>query len=325
MKIDLYPLKFEPIFKYYLWGGTKLKSILNKKDKEDRIAESWEISNVEGNETKVMNGPLIGKTIKNLIKMYGSDFLGKSVQNSFKNEFPLLIKFIDSEKPLSIQVHPNDEIARKRHKSFGKNEMWYIMDAEEDAELLLGFNQGLSVEKYKDHLEKDSILDVLNKEIISVGDAFYIPAGRIHAVGKGVTLAEIQQTSDITYRIYDYKRIDKRTGKTRELHNELTYDVIDFKTYDSYGTTYEEINNVPNKLVHSPFFKSNIFIVSEKMERDYSNMDSFVIYICVKGKLTIKVNDQDYCLEKGETILLPSTIDHVEITSPMAKLLEVYI
>ena len=323
--MELYPLKFTPLFKYRIWGGSKLKTVLNKEYTEENIGESWEISDVSGDATRVENGFLKGKTLKEITRQFKGDFVGENVYKNFGEDFPLLIKFIDAETPLSIQVHPSNEIAKERHNSFGKNEMWYVMQADENAELIVGFDEEINKESYKTHLENNTILDVMHHEYVSEGDTFYIPTGRVHAIGAGVLLAEIQQTSDITYRIYDYDRVDSKTGEKRELHNELAIDVIDFKVYDSYKTSYESKPNVSNKLVHSPYFKTNILNIKGEINKDYSDIDSFVIYICVEGVLNIIHNDETYFLSQGETIMFPSSISTLELNaSDSAKILEVY-
>ena len=234
--MKLYPLQFTPLYKYRIWGGEKLKTTLNKKYTEENIGESWEISDVSGDETVVAEGPLKGKTLRNLIRDFKGDFVGNTVYEKFGEEFPLLIKFIDAKTPLSIQVHPSNEIAKERHNSFGKNEMWYVMQADKDAELIVGFDEKINNEDYKKHLENNTILNVMHHENVQKGDTFYIPTGRVHAIGAGVLLAEIQQTSDVTYRIYDYDRVDSKTGAKRELHNDLAINVIDYEVHDNYKT-----------------------------------------------------------------------------------------
>ena len=323
--MELYPLKFTPIFKYRIWGGSKLKTVLNKEYTEENIGESWEISDVSGDETRVENGFLKGKTLKELTKQFKGDFVGQNVYEKFGEDFPLLIKFIDAETPLSIQVHPSNEVAKERHNSFGKNEMWYVMQADEKAELIVGFDEQINKESYKTHLENNTILDVMHHEYVSEGDTFYIPTGRVHAIGSGVLLAEIQQTSDITYRIFDYDRVDSKTGEKRELHNELAIDVIDFEVHNSYKTSYEVKPNVSNKLVHSPYFKTNILSIKGVISKDYSAIDSFVIYICVEGVLDINHKGDTYSLSQGETMMFPSSITSLVLNaSNNAKILEVY-
>lgn len=325
--MKLYPLKFTPIFKYRLWGGEKLKSVLNKKYAETNIGESWEISAVEEGETVVAAGSLQGKTLQDLIKEYKGAFLGKAVYEQFGNDFPLLIKFIDAKTPLSIQVHPGNEIAKERHNSFGKNEMWYVMEADAAAELIVGFDKKLAKEAYQKSVADGSILNLMHHENVAEGDTFYIPTGRVHAIGAGVLLAEIQQTSDITYRMFDYNRVDAKTGKLRDLHNDLAIDVIDFECHESYKTSYAAKKNVSNALVHSPYFTSNLLIIEGSLKKDYSSLDSFVIYICVAGAIELSCNNEIFSFKRGETMLLPAAQEHVELKaiSEGSKLLEVYL
>jgi mannose-6-phosphate isomerase len=325
--MELYPLKFVPIFKYRLWGGEKLKSVLNKDYFETNIGESWEISDVEDGETVVANGNLQGRTLRNLIKEYKGAFLGKSVYEQFGNDFPLLIKFIDAKTPLSIQVHPGNEIAKERHNSFGKNEMWYVMEADTAAELIVGFDKKLAKDAYQKSVADGSILDLMHHENVAEGDTFYIPTGRVHAIGAGVLLAEIQQTSDITYRMFDYNRVDAKTGALRDLHNDLAIDVIDFECHESYKTRYATKKNVSNTLVHSPYFTTNILIIEGSLQKDFSKLDSFVIYICVLGAVELNCKNETFSLRKGETLLLPATITHIDLKSisKESKLLEVYL
>lgn len=322
--MQLYPIKFTPLFKYRIWGGEKLKDLFNKEYTEESIGESWEISDVKNDETKVCNGVLKGKTLKELINEYKGDFVGNTVYDTFGEEFPLLIKFIDAKTPLSIQVHPSNEIAKERHNSFGKNEMWYVMQADEGAELIVGFEEEISKEAYLEHLNNNTVLETMHHETVNAGDTFYIPTGRVHAIGAGVLLAEIQQTSDVTYRIYDYDRVDVRTGEKRELHNDLAIDVLDFKPQESYKSNYNLEVNESNKLVHSPYFKTNIIDLKGTVDKDYSKIDSFVIYMCVEGEAHLNYNEVYYNLKMGETILLPASIDNVSLNSESGKLLEVY-
>ena len=322
--MNLQPLKFTPLYKYRIWGGEKLKTILQKDYNEKNIGESWEISDVSGDETVVAEGALKGKTLRDLIKEFKSDFVGQTVYEKFGEEFPLLIKFIDAETPLSIQVHPSDEIAKQRHNSFGKNEMWYVMQADEGAELIVGFDQKINKETYTKHIHNNTILDVIHLEKVSKGDTFYIPTGRVHAIGAGVLLAEIQQTSNITYRIYDYDRVDSKTGEKRELHNDLAIDVIDYEVYESYKTKYKFKKNTTNKLVHSLYFRTNILDISDTVEKDYSYIDSFIIYMCVEGSAEIISNKNTFLLNTGDTILIPANNKIIVLKSTNAKILEVY-
>ncbi|WP_299108435.1 type I phosphomannose isomerase catalytic subunit [uncultured Winogradskyella sp.] len=323
--MELYPLKFNPVYSYRIWGGDKLKTVLNKDYTQDSIGESWEISDVENNETLVSEGPLKGKSLKELITEFKGELVGDNVYKTFGNDFPLLIKFIDAKTPLSIQVHPSNELAKERHNSFGKNEMWYVMEAEEDAELIIGFNKTTNKDNYQKHLNNSTLRNILNIEKVDKGDTFYIPTGRVHAIGAGVLLAEIQQTSDITYRIYDYDRIDKTTGKKRELHTDLALNAIDFNFYEDYRSRYSKEINSENELVNSPYFKTNFLHIKGEMFRDLKELDSFVIYICVEGILQMNDKNQNISLKKGETILIPANTDGLKFTSKNANILEVFL
>ena len=323
--MKLYPLKFNPVYSYRVWGGEKLKTVLNKNYTQDSIGESWEISDVDENETLLRDGDLKGYSLKMLIQEFKGAFVGNRIYKQFGNDFPLLIKFIDAKTPLSIQVHPSNELAKERHNSFGKNEMWYVMEVEKNAELIVGFNKTVSKEAYVSHLESTKLDELLNIEKVQKGDTFYIPTGRVHAIGAGVLLAEIQQTSNITYRIYDYDRVDSKTGEKRELHTEMALDAIDFNFYDAYKTSYETTVNKSNKLVHSPYFKTNIIHLSGTIEKDYSNLDSFVIYMCVEGSVELEIEKAFYSIKKGETILLPATLNQIKLaTVNTPKIIEVY-
>ena len=322
--MNLYPLQFTPLFKYRIWGGEKLKTELNKQYNEENIGESWEISDVSGDETVVAEGALKGQSLRNLIKEYKGDFVGNAVYEKFGEEFPLLIKFIDAKTPLSIQVHPSNEVAKERHNSFGKNEMWYVMQADKDAELIVGFDEEINTDDYKTHLENNTILNVMHHENVQKGDTFYIPTGRVHAIGAGVLLAEIQQTSNITYRIYDYDRVDSKTGEKRELHNEMAIDVIDYKVHKNYKTDYSLKKNVSNTLVYSPYFRTNILDINTTLVKEYSAIDSFIIYMCVEGTVNVIFEGGTYTINNGETLLLAATINNVQLKADNAKVLEVY-
>ena len=322
--MNLYPLKFTPLFKYRIWGGEKLKTALNKNYTEENIGESWEISDVSGDETVVADGDLSGKTLRDLTRQFKGNFVGNAVYDKFGEEFPLLIKFIDAKTPLSIQVHPSNEIAKERHNSFGKNEMWYVMQADKDAELIVGFDKKVTREAYQEHLENNTILDVMHHETVKKGDTFYIPTGRVHAIGAGVLLAEIQQTSNITYRIYDYDRVDAKTGEKRELHNNMAIDVLDYEVHENYKSKYHLEKNISNKLVHSPYFKTNILDINSVVEKDYSNIDSFVIYMCVEGAVNLICERKTYTINEGETLLLPASLKKVQLNAKEGKILEAY-
>jgi mannose-6-phosphate isomerase len=323
----LYPLKFKPIFKEKIWGGQNLKSSLNKNiPVNKKLGESWEISGVENSVSVVENGFLAGNELNELIEIYMGDLVGDKVYDKHGIEFPLLIKFIDANDILSIQVHPDDELAFERYGLNGKTEMWYIIDSQKDAELISGFNHEMDKDHYLHHLKSNELPQILNHEKIKKGDVFYIPAGRIHAIGAGIVLAEIQQSSDVTYRIFDWNRKDD-AGNYRELHTEEALDAIDFKVYDNYKTEYSSKKNETSKILSTKYFETNILEFDQKIEKDYILLDSFVIYMCLEGKFEITYYESEkITVEKGETILIPAVIEHLVLNPVIqSKLLEVYI
>lgn len=322
--MNLYPLKFKPILKERLWGGTKLKEVLNKNIESDITGESWELSGVEGDISKVTNGALVGTSLHSLMDDQGEALLGKGVVERFGNEFPILIKFIDAKQDLSIQLHPNDELAKERHNSFGKTEMWYIMDADPGAKLIVGFNKDVEKEGYVKSLEEGTLTDLMNYEEVGEGDTFFINTGKIHAIGAGVLLAEIQQTSDITYRVFDFNRRDKE-GNLRELHTCLAVDAIDYKKKDDFKVDYPKQKDMVNPMVECPYFKTNFMELSQSMKQDLSQRDSFTIYMCVGGTATINNDWGSAPIKKGETILVAASSSYVNIDTQGAKLLEVTI
>jgi len=323
MRHHLYPIKFHPILKEKIWGGKKLKSFLNKESDLPNIGESWEISDVDGDTSIVSNGELKGATLKELLTTYQEELVGKNNFKAFGKKFPLLIKFIDAKEDLSIQLHPNDELAAKRHNSFGKTEMWYVMQADESANLIVGFNQKVTPKLYLKHLEDKTLTKILNFDKVKEGDAFFIDVGRVHAIGAGVMLAEIQQTSDITYRVYDWDRKDDQ-GNERELHNDLAIDAINFDMKDDFRVSYYQQKNQLNKMVSCPYFTTNYLHLREGIQK-LNTHDSFIIYICVEGEAKISFEDVSETIKKGETILIPAVLKHFEIDSNNAKLLEVYV
>lgn len=323
MKSNLYPIKFQPILKDKIWGGQKLKTFLNKDSNLPNIGESWEISDVEGDTSMVINGNLEGQSLKHLISTYKEDFLGAKNYKEFGNKFPLLIKFIDAKEDLSIQLHPNDELAAKRHNSFGKTEMWYVMQADDDANLIVGFNQKVTPELYLKHLEEKTLTKILNFDTVKTGDTYFIEVGRVHAIGAGVMLAEIQQTSDITYRVYDWDRKDDQ-GNERELHNDLALEAIGFDMDDDFRVSYQTKENNSNEMVSCPYFTTNYLKVNQTMKKNNTH-DSFVIYMCVEGSAVIGTEHHSESIKKGETILLPAALTNYEIDAKDAALLEVYV
>lgn len=306
-------LKFGPIFQYRIWGGEKLKNVLKKDYSETQIGESWEISGVKGGETAVSKGPLKGAVLPDLISRYQADLVGEKCYRTYGNEFPILIKFIDAAAPLSVQVHPDDALAKERHNSLGKNEMWYIMDADKDAELVIGFEKSLDKEDFKKHVDRGDLMSVLNNIKVSKGELYYLPAGRVHAIGKGVMLAEIQQTSDVTYRVYDYDRVDKKTGKKRALHVEASIDAIDFSPVKNYRTPYDSMPNQVNTMIETPFFKTNYIGCQEALTLHYRAGESFKIFICTDGGGSLKTAQQEETLKKGETVLLAANEEFLEL------------
>lgn len=323
MSTNLYPLKFQPILKTKIWGGNKLEILLNKKSSLPNVGESWEISDVDGNVSTVSNGFLKGKTLNELLHIYKSDLVGVNNFEQFEYKFPLLIKFIDANKDLSIQLHPNDDIALKRHNSFGKTEMWYVMQADTDSNIIVGFNQNIDKKKYQQHLKDKTLTKILNFEKVKSGDTYFINVGRIHAIGAGVMLAEIQQTSDITYRVYDWDRVDEK-GNKRELHNDLAIDAIDFNLDKDYKIEYPNKKNTTNTVVKCPYFTTNYLLINSILNKENTH-GSFVIYMCVNGQVNIETKNFSETINKGETILLPAAVKTYKLISNNAELLEIYV
>ena len=322
---DLQLLKFTPILKDKIWGGEKLATLLHKNSDRTDVGESWEISDVEGDTSVVANGSLKGKNLKELIAEYKSDLVGTKIYNHFGEKFPLLIKYIDAKEALSIQLHPHDDLAKKRHNSFGKTEMWYVMQADEKANLIVGFQKEVTPKEYIHHLENKTLTAILNIDEVQKGDVYFIPTGRVHAIGAGVMLAEIQQTSDITYRIYDWDRANP-DGTFRDLHTEEAIDAIDYSAKKSYKTSYSKHQNTASEIVSCPYFTTNVIPLQGKISINHTDKDSFVIYMCVEGTATFYYQNQTETLAMGETILIPAAIKNIEIIAEnQSELLEVYI
>lgn len=325
MKNELYPLKFDPILKEKIWGGEKLKTQLNKSISSKNIGESWEISDVKGSCSSVSNGKLKGKSLKELLKKYQAGLVGEKVYAQFGDTFPLLLKFIDAREHLSVQLHPNDELAKKRHDSFGKTEMWYIVQADKDAEIIVGFKEGVTAPDYLQKLEQKKLPSILNFEKVKSGDVFFIKPGLIHAIGAGVLLAEVQQTSDITYRVYDWDRKDN-TGNKRELHTELAMEAVDFKDNNQFKIGYNDVKNESISLLNHSYFKTSKLTLNRNLTIDYTQKESFVVLMCTEGAAEIVVsNGKSELLKLGETLLLPACFDQVEIRTENTVLLEVSI
>jgi len=324
MEATLYPLKFKPIVKDKIWGGPKLRDVLGKKA-SDKAGESWELSGVEGDISVVENGFLAGNSIQELAEVYMGDLLGDKIYERFGVEFPLLIKFIDAADFLSVQVHPDDAMARERHNSYGKTEMWYIVESDK-GQLIAGFNRKLEKELYLQHFKAGSLKEILNYEDVAPGDIYFMPAGRVHAIGAGVLLAEIQQTSDVTYRIYDWDRTDEQ-GHPRELHTDLALDAIDFAFHSKYKTDYLPLLNSTVNAVDSPFFTTSVIQLDQPVEKDFNLIDSFVIYMCMEGAVGITYGKGEVeTMKKGETVLIPAELKNLAlIPTEASSLLEVYI
>lgn len=316
-----YPLLFKPIFKERIWGGIKLKEVLNKSFDGSQIGESWELSTVENDISVVANGAFEGLNLNQLIEKYPTEVLGiKSIQY-FGNNFPLLFKFIDAKEDLSIQVHPDDALAKERHNSFGKTEMWFVMQADDNARLVVGFKDKTNKKEYQEHLKNKTLVAVLNETPVKVGDAFFLETGTVHAIGSGVLIAEIQQTSDITYRLYDWDRVDAN-GVGRELHTDLALDAINFEPTNT-KLDYEVVKNKSVNLVECPFFKTNILQISD-IYNWKKTKESFTVLMCTEGSFTINMLHFKAELKKGDTILIPAIIDSFDIIGE-ASLLEITI
>lgn len=321
-KPELYPLQFVPKLNEKVWGGTKLESLLNKKT-EGTIGESWEISGVEGAVSKVSNGTLKGLEITQLIQNYKADLVGERVYQRYGDQFPLLFKFIDAHQDLSVQLHPNDTLAQARHNAFGKTEMWYILQAQNDARLILGFNRKLNKETYAEILKNNEITSVLHSEPVKEGEAYLIEPGVVHAIGAGVLLAEIQQASDITYRIYDWDRPDT-DGKLRQLHTEEALDAIQFTT-NAPRISYKDALNSRVLLVSCPYFVTHKLVLTESFSIENFENESCKVYMCTEGEAEILTENNSVSLKKGQTILIPACFKKYQIKTENATFLEVYI
>ncbi|HVN58575.1 MAG TPA: type I phosphomannose isomerase catalytic subunit [Bacteroidales bacterium] len=323
---ELYPLKFEPVLVDKIWGGNSLALRWGKNaDTGRRIGESWEISGVPGNISVVSNGYLAGNNLQEIIEVYMGDITGDSIYEKYENEFPLLIKLIEAEDDLSVQVHPGDLLARERHGSYGKTEMWYILESRPGAKIFTGFSREVSRDKFLEAIGNNTLNGLLNTEASLKGDVYFTPAGRIHAIGAGNILAEIQQTSDITYRIYDWNR-KNADGTGRELHTALSLDAIDF-TPTSRSAIRKEIHpDTTVNLVSCEYFITNLLHFSSIIRKDYSFIDSFMIYICASGELLIHWDGGVESLKKGETILVPAMLNDIVLEPrPEAEILEVFV
>lgn len=307
------PLKFHPILKQTLWGGERIIPYKELASGLSRVGESWELSGMPGSESVVAEGPWAGSTLPELIGRFGAELLGKANYARFGQEFPLLVKFIDAREDLSIQVHPDDELARKRHGKSGKCEMWYVLEAEPGASLLTGFSRPIDPAEYERRVADNTLTDVLSRQAIASGDLFYLPAGRVHSIGKGAFIVEIQQSSDITYRIYDFDRRDA-AGNPRELHTELAREAIDFESSENSRITYAPENNQEVRLVTTPYFTTSLYTLTARTRCDWSSADSFIILIFLEGRGTL-IDNETNCLEvhQGETWIVPASTQWMDV------------
>ena len=316
--------KFKPLLKQTIWGGNKIVAFKHIQSDLENVGESWEVSGVPGDESVVANGEYKGKTLNEVLAEMKQKLVGEENYKRFGDRFPLLIKFIDARQDLSIQVHPDDETAHRQGKAMGKTEMWYVMDSDEDASLKVGLKKKITPEEYARMVEDDTICDALGNYQVKSGDCFFIPAGRIHAICSGSFIAEIQQTSDVTYRIYDYKRKDKN-GNYRELHTKEAAEAIDYTVLDDYRTEYTPVKNEATQLVSCPLFTTAVYDLTEPMTLDYSELDSFVILIALKGEGSILMpSGETYSFCEGESILLPATTEMVKVEGNI-KFLETFV
>ena len=319
--MKIYPLQFQPILKDRIWGGTKLKTYLNKPISSEITGESWEISTVENDVSVIANGIFKGKSLNELINEFPEEVLGSKVYKQFGKQFPLLFKYLDAREDLSIQVHPNDELAKNRHNSFGKTEMWYVMQADENAKLIVGFKEKSSPEEYLKSLENNSISAILDVKKVKQGDVFFLETGTVHAIGAGTVIAEIQQTSDITYRIYDFDRVDAN-GNTRELHVDLALEAINYNVVEAQKD-YSKVANVSNEMVNCQYFTTNFIPLNGEL-KFHKNKESFSVYMCVEGSFELIYEEEKYEYKTGDTILIPAEITEFEIKGK-ASVLEIYI
>lgn len=322
----MYAIKFKPQLKENIWGGKRLLEIKKDQlprtvDKSKVYGESWDISGVKGSISKVANGFLKGNNLQEIIEVYMGELVGDEVFEQFGLDFPLLIKNLDCNDTLSVQVHPNDELAAERHDSFGKTEMWYIADADEGAVIYLGFkNKHITREEYIRAVAEGTVADILQAVPVKKGDVYFIPAGTVHALAKGLNVIEIQQTSDITYRIFDWNRVDSE-GKSRELHTALAVDAIDFESgVEECRRPYEPQANKEVNIVDCDFFKTDMLVVEGVAELDYAGRDSFTIYMCLEGSVELDMEGEKESLSAGEVLLIPASANEV-ILSGNAKIL----
>lgn len=321
MTPQLYPLQFHPILKERIWGGTKLKTVLNKPITSDITGESWELSTVENDVSVISNGAYANRSLDDIVSSYPEEILGTKVYERFGKQFPLLFKFLDAREDLSIQVHPNDELAKKRHNSFGKTEMWYVMQADPGSRIIVGFSERSSPAEFMRNLDKKTLPSILNQVEAKAGDVFFLETGTVHAIGAGIVIAEIQQTSDITYRVYDWDRVDDQ-GKARELHLDLAIDAMNYEVVDAQKTYSKQVNQ-SNVMVDCPYFTTNFLRLDGTLEINKTG-ETFTVYMCVDGRFTLEMISGKCDFKKGDTVLIPADLREYSL-SGTASLLEIYI
>jgi mannose-6-phosphate isomerase len=312
--MQLYPLLFEPNLHPVVWGGNQLRPYKGLDPTDDPIGESWEVSAVPSSTSIICNGEWKGRDLISVINEHPEEILGKTVNERYHGQLPLLVKFIDAKKDLSIQVHPNDEMAMREHGKMGKSEMWYIIKAEPGAHLYAGFKQEITPYEYQKRVEDGSITEVLADHQVEAGDVFYLPAGRVHAICGGILLAEVQQSSDVTYRIYDYNR-PGMDGKPRELHTELASKALDFHVEENYRTDYPDTTNKAIQIIDTPNFDVRVMEISKPFHRDMRKYDSFVISMCLEGdcKIIIRSTGEEMILKEGSSTLIPAAIADYDV------------
>lgn len=324
----LYPMLFEPNLHTVVWGGNRLCPYKGLDANDEPIGESWEVSAVPSSTSIVSNGSFAGKDLISVVAEHPIEILGESVARQYDDKLPLLVKFIDAKRDLSIQVHPNDEMAKRVHGKSGKTEMWYIIDAQPGSYLYAGFKTPISEYEYKKRIADGSITDVLAKHEVKAGDVFYLPAGRVHAICSGILLAEVQQSSDLTYRIFDYNR-PGLDGKPRELHTELAAQALDFHVEDEYRTIYETEGNKANRVINSPYFCVRVTELTESFHRNLVKYDSFIISMCIKGdcKIVVRSTGDEILLKEGNSCLIPAAIADYDVVplSGMSRVLDAFI
>lgn len=318
--MQLYPFLFKPNLHTVVWGGNQLRPYKGLEPSDEPIGESWEVSTVPTSTSIVINGVYAGKNLVSIVNEQPDAILGKKVNEKYKGQLPLLVKFIDAKRDLSIQVHPNDEMAQRVHGKMGKSEMWYVIKADEGAHLYAGFKQEITPYEYQKRVEDGSITDVLADHQVKAGDVFYLPAGRVHAICGGILLAEVQQSSDVTYRIFDYNR-PGMDGKPRELHTELAAQALDYHVVDNYRTEYVESSNKAVQIIDSPYFSVRVMQISKPFHRDLKKYDSFIITMCIEGdsKIRVRSTGEEILLKQGNSTLIPAAIADYDIIPQNGK------